>query len=170
MKGKKAGKKSTVEIVRELVEPIVLENGLYLWDVVFEKEGASWYLRVFIDFEKGVDKHISYEECEAVSRPLDKLLDLHDPIEQSYFLEVGSPGIDRKLVKPEHFDYCMGKDIDIKLIRPSEEYDGREFAGTLTGFSDEDGTITITCGDGVSRSFKLQRCSYVRLQYILDKN
>ena len=84
-------KKNTAEKVRELALPLCEELGLFLWDVRFEKEGATWYLRVFIDKDGGVDM----DDCEAFTRPFNKILDEADPIAQSYVLEVGSPGLGR---------------------------------------------------------------------------
>ncbi|MEG0017859.1 MAG: ribosome maturation factor RimP, partial [Hydrogenoanaerobacterium sp.] len=75
--------KNTVELVTKLAQPVADEMGLVLWDVRFEKEGASWYLRLFIDKPEGVD----ILNCESFSHAIDKLLDAADPIEQSYFLE-----------------------------------------------------------------------------------
>ena len=90
-------KKSTVGIVAELVQPIVDQLGLQLWDVRFEKEGSVWYLRVFLDKEEG----INIDDCENVSRQLSPILDEVDPIPQSYTLEVSSPGIGRDLRRPQ---------------------------------------------------------------------
>ena len=79
-KGSSGG--GTVQIVTGIVEPVIRDMGLTLWDVRFEKEGAYWYLRIFIDKEGGVD----IDDCERVSRGIDKLLDDADPISQSYYL------------------------------------------------------------------------------------
>lgn len=148
---------NTVAIVTELATPLIEENGLFLWDVEFEKEGASWYLRVLIDKEGG----ISYDDCEKVSRPLDKLLDEVDPIEQAYYLEVGSPGIDRELKKPMHFEYCMGEEVTVKLIRPMETVGNeREFTGKLIGF--EDNTIELQTTKETYK-FKQADCAKIRL-------
>ena len=83
-----SGKKNTVGIVTDLVRPITDELGLDLWDVRFEKEGSTWYLRIFLDKEEGVN----IDDCENVSRRLSPILDETDPIVQSYTLEVSSPG------------------------------------------------------------------------------
>ena len=93
-------KKTTVEKVRELAQPIADELGFFLWDVRFEKEGATWYLRVLIDKDGGIDM----DDCEAFTRPMNKVLDEADPISQSYVLECGSPGLGRELRRPEHFE------------------------------------------------------------------
>lgn len=140
--------------ITKLAEPIVKELGLYLWDVRFEKEGADWYLKVIIDSDDG----ITFDECEAVSRPLSKLLDETDPIEQSYFLEVSSPGTARQLRKAEHFSACIGEQVTVKLIRP---VDGkREFIGELTAF--EDAVVTIN-EQGQAFSFPFADCASVKL-------
>ena len=109
-----SGKKSTVDIVTDLVRPITDEMGLDLWDVRFEKEGSVWYLRVFLDKPEGVN----IDDCEAVSRRLSPLLDEVDPIAQSYTLEVSSPGIGRDLRRPEHFDAFVGAQIHSQVPPP----------------------------------------------------
>lgn len=108
---KKSG--GTIQRVYELAKPLADSLGLDLWDIRFEKEGADWYLRVFIDKEGG----IAIDDCEALSRPLNKLLDETDPIEQAYVFEVGSPGLGRELRKPEHFQQFIGEEIRIKLYK-----------------------------------------------------
>lgn len=150
--GKKDG--NTVAQVTALVQPIVDELGLYLWDVRFEKEGADWYLKVLIDSNEG----ITLEDCEAVSRPLSKRLDETDPIEQSYFLEVSSPGTERELKKPDHFEVCIGDAVNVKLIRPLNGT--REFHGVLAGY--QDGTLTIQT-ETEELSFAYVDCASVKL-------
>ncbi len=156
-----AGKKNTVELVTELVTPIVEELGLILWDVRFEKEGSAWFLRVFIDKEEEV---ISTIDCEAVSRPLSDKLDELDPIDQSYYLEVSSPGIDRQLRKPEHFEACEGMDVVVRLIRPFEGV--RDFKGNLAASNDEAFSIIP---DGKTEeeaiTFTYAECAYVKIDF-----
>ena len=102
--------------------------GLRLWDVVFEKEGPDWYLRILIDRDGTMDT----DTCAEVSHALDPILDEADPIDQSYYLEVGSPGLGRKLTRPEHYEALKGQKVRAKLIRPNA--DGvRELSGILTG-------------------------------------
>ena len=125
---KKGG--NTVTKVWEIAQPIADELGLTLWDVRFVKEGASWFLRIFIDKEGG----ITVDDCSDMSHALDQPLDDADPIDTSYYLEVSSPGIERELTRPEHFEKMMDRDIMLKLIRP---LDGeREYYGVLKGFKD----------------------------------
>lgn len=131
---KKAGG-NTVAVCRRLAEPVVAELGLSLWDVRFVKEGASWYLRFIIDREEGV----SIDDCVAVSRRMNPILDEADPIAHAYCMEVMSPGIERELTRPEHFDYCTGWAVVVRLIRPVDGV--REFAGMLKGLADNRVTI-----------------------------
>ena len=126
----------TVSKVWELCEPIVKDFGLSLWDVRYEKEGADWYLRIFIDKEGGVD----ITDCEKVSRAINTPLDELDPIENAYCLEVCSPGVERELVRDEHFMQFIGADIMVKMRRPIEGI-GKDFCGVLKGY--DDGMVTI---------------------------
>lgn len=153
-------KKSTVEIVTGLVQPIVDRLGLQLWDVRFEKEGSIWYLRVFIDKEEGVN----IDDCENVSRQLSPLLDEADPIPQSYTLEVSSPGIGRDLRRPQHFAAFMGADIHLRLIRPVEGE--RDFIGRLTGYGD--GKITLLLDDDLEMTVGTDETAFVRLYEEID--
>ncbi len=135
---------NTVQRVWSVVEPIVTKLGLELWDVRFVKEGADWFLRVFIDSENGVN----INDCEAVSRAVDKPLDDEDPIEQAYTLEVCSPGLERPLVRDEHFEKFIGADIMVKMIRPIDGI-GKEFKGVLTAY--DGGKVTVTDHSGSNR-------------------
>lgn len=143
MKLKKHG--STEQLVAELAAPIADSLGLILWDVRFEKEGAAWYLRVFIDKEEG----INIDDCEAMSRPLSDLLDEKDPISQSYYLEVGSAGLERDLVRESHFSASIGAEVRARLIRP-DETGAKEYTGILTGFDKESVTLALSEEETVS--------------------
>ena len=131
----------TVSKVWELCEPIVKDFGLSLWDVRYVKEGADWYLRIFIDKEGVVD----ITDCEKVSRAVNTPLDELDPIENAYCLEVCSPGIERELVRDEHFMQFIGADIMVKMRRPIEGI-GKDFCGVLKGY--DDGMVTISDHSG----------------------
>jgi ribosome maturation factor RimP len=146
---------NTAHKVEALVRPIVEGMGLQLWDVVFEKEGPDWYLRVLIDRDGPMDT----DTCAAVSHALDPVLDEADPIEQSYYLEVGSPGLGRKLTRPEHYEAVQGQKISVKLFRPNEA-GVREFAGILEGRAGN--TVTVNTENGPVR-FELAAASTVRL-------
>ncbi len=133
--------KHTVNAVWELAAPIASELGLSIWDVRYIKEGSQWFLRIFIDKDGGVD----INDCERMSRAIDGPLDDLDPIEGEYILEVSSPGIERELVRDEHFDRFLGADISVKMIRPLDNI-GKEFKGVLTGY--ESGMVTVTDHSG----------------------
>ena len=133
--------------VAPLVEPLTEEFGLLLWDIRFIKEGATWILRVIIDRE---DAPVSINDCVDVSRRLSPLLDEADHIEQSYCLEVTSPGADRELVRDEHFAYYDGYPVNVKLYSPDENGQ-KEIAGILTAYAD--GELTLTLEDGTERVF-----------------
>ena len=143
------------EKVWQFAEPLVQAQGCSLWDVEYVREGGEWFLRLYLDKEGGV----SIDDCEAVSRALDPILDEADPIDQSYYLEVGSPGLGRKLTRPEHYEQLKGQKIRAKLIRPNA--DGvREFAGILKGR--EGSTVTVETENGPV-SFEVNAASGVHL-------
>ena len=122
--------------VYDIVNPIVSSLGLTLWDVRFLKEGASWFLRVFIDKEGGV----TIDDCADVSHAIDPVIDEADPIDKQYYLEVCSPGIERELTRDWHFIAAQGKRVRIKLF---SALDGKkEFCGTLK--VEDDGISLIT--------------------------
>lgn len=131
------GAKKTAETVRRLVMPIIDEFGLLLWDVRFVKEGADWFLRVYIDRE---DTAVSIDDCVNVSRRLSTLLDEVDPIPQSYCLEVSSPGVERELTRPEHFSRFEGYPVVVRLYRARDGV--KEFVGLLEGL-DENGQLLL---------------------------
>ncbi len=146
---------NTVAAVWEVAAPIAEKLGLDIWDIRFVKEGADWFLRIFIDKDGGV----SIEDCENMSRAIDKPLDEADPIEQSYCLEVSSPGIERELVRDAHFEACKGEKIKVKLIRA---VDGkREFNGILEDFDGH--AITLRLEDGGAMVFEKKETSYIKL-------
>lgn len=126
----------TVSKVRQLCEPIINELGLSLWDVRYVKEGAGWFLRIYIDKDGGVD----INDCKAVSRAVNEPLDELDPIENAYCLEVCSPGIERELIRDEHFEQFIGADIMVKMRVPIDGI-GKEFKGVLKSY--DDGMVTI---------------------------
>ncbi len=120
---------NAAERVFDLIRPTVEEQGVTLWDVRFLKEGASWYLRVFIDKPGGV----SIDDCTNVSHAIDPLIDEADPIELSYYLEVCSPGIERELTRPQHYEQFVGKKVRLRLYQAldgAKEWTGIIRSGT----------------------------------------
>lgn len=153
MKFKKFG--STEQRVYDLIKPITDELGYFLWDVCYVKEGALWYLRVFIDQDEG----ITINDCERATRPISDILDEKDPISQSYMLEVGSAGLERDLVKEEHFEVCKGDQIRIRFIR---SIDGeKEIVAELLDADKNE--ITVSDDNGEERKFSLSDIAFVKL-------
>ncbi len=125
---------SIADKVYDLVKDTVESCGVTLWDVRFVKEGASHYLRIFIDKVEGVN----INDCTDVSHAIDPVIDEADLIDGSYYLEVCSPGIERELSRSHHFEYAIGKEISVKLFKA---IDGKkEFTGVLKSY---DGGITL---------------------------
>lgn len=126
---------NAAEKVYSLIEEIVKQQGVTLWDVRFLKEGANWYLRVFIDSENG----IGIDDCTNVSHAIDPIIDEVDPIDKSYYLEVCSPGIERELTRDWHFEWAKGKKVKLRLYKA---VDGKkEFEGILSDVND---SLTLT--------------------------
>ena len=134
---------NSAERVYELIKDAVEAEGVRLWDVRFLKEGASWYLRVFIDKPEG----ISIDDCTNVSHAIDPIIDEADPIDVSYYLEACSPGIERELTRSRHYEESLGKQVRLKLYRA---YDGKkEITGTLEDVTEENVTL-VTEGNALT--------------------
>ena len=132
--------KSISETVRELAEPIADELGCWVWDVEYVKEGTRKILRITIDSEEGIDINV----CEQLHRTIDPLLDEADPIDEPYYLEVCSPGVERELRTQVHIDACEGWDVEVKLYAPRDG--SKLFRGVLMPLA-ENGDIVIAQGD-----------------------
>jgi ribosome maturation factor RimP len=148
--------KNTVSAVWELAEPLAEELGLILWDVVFEKEGANYYLRIIIDKEEGV----GIDDCVNMSHALDKPLDDANIIDRQYNLQVSSPGIERKLTRDFHFECAIDEKVIVRLIRPFEGQ--REFKGVLIDYS-ESGAVTIEFPDETTMTAEKKEIAFVKL-------
>ena len=149
--------KKITELTAELAAPAIAEQGCTLWDVEYVKEAGTWYLRVLLDKEGGVD----ILDCEAISRKLSDLLDEADPIEGSYTLEVGSAGAERALKRPGDFQRYLGSPVLVKLYR---NMDGRkDFPGTLTAYDEASGDVTVAV-NGREITFAKKDVALVRLR------
>ena len=138
----------------ELVLPILKEQNIELVDVEYVKEGGSWYLRAYIDKPGG----ITINDCEAVSRVFSDRLDEKDFIEESYVMEISSPGLDRPLKKAKDFTRSMGKMVEIRTYRPVDKQ--KDFTGVLTAYDGK--TVTIQ-EDDTPRIFDLKDIALIRL-------
>lgn len=148
---------STTDVVRALAAPLAAELGLTLWNVTFTKEGADWYLRIFIDKPGGV----SIDDCVDMTHAVNPVLDSEDPIPQEYTLEVSSPGINRKLTRPEHFEAFLEAPVHVKLIRPLEN-GVRELEGILIDVL-ENGDFEIITDEETTVTFTKKECAAVHL-------
>lgn len=127
MEAKVDMKRNIQQVIAELAKPIVEGFNYELVDVEFIKEGANWYLRVYIDKPGG----INIDDCQAVSEKMSDILDEKDPIEQCYYLEVSSPGLERPLKTERDFIKYKGELVEIKVFQP---IDGKKiFEGELVG-------------------------------------
>lgn len=142
------------EQVREFAEPVVREKGCSLWDVEYVREGGEWFLRLYIDKDGGVD----INDCEAVSRAVDPILDEKDPIPESYHFEVCSAGLERVLKRPGDFEQFLGSMVLVKLYRPRNGV--KELKGTLAGYDNGNVTIDQT---GTPITLEKQEVAQVRL-------
>ena len=141
--------------VRAFSEPVVQSLGCEIWDVEFVREGGEWFLRIYLDKDGGV----SINDCEAVSRAIDPILDEKDPIEQSYRFEVCSAGIERVLKRPSDFEKFLGADVLVKLYRPKNGV--KEFPAVLKAY--EDGNVTVEYGKE-TLTFTKNEVAMVRLR------
>lgn len=103
-----------IEKIEEVVKPITTELSYELYYVEYIKENGEFYLRIYIDKEEG---RISLDDCAAVSKRVSEILDVKDPIEDAYYLEVSSPGLNRGLYTEEHFKKFIGSEVLIKLTK-----------------------------------------------------
>lgn len=161
---KRGGTGGVAAVCRELAQPLADSLGLSLWDVRFVKEGADWFLRVVIDKPDGV----SINDCVDMTHLLNPVLDKADPIAQSYCLEVMSPGIERELTRPEHFEAYEGLPVTVKLIRPAEDGQ-REFVGLLLK-SNDDGVLSLELESGDVRQFSRKDITTVRAVDLWDED
>ena len=141
----------------EILLPIVEEYGFELVDVEYVKEGGTWYLRTYIDKEGG----ISIDDCEKVSRRLSDILDEKDYIDDTYIMEVSSPGLGRPLKKEKDFKRSLGKEVDIRTYRMIDKQ--KEFTGILKDY-DKD-TVTIEMEDGTLKTFEKSDIALIRLAF-----
>lgn len=140
----------------EILLPIVEEYGFELVDVEYVKEGGTWYLRTYIDKEGG----ISIDDCEKVSRRLSDILDEKDYIDDTYIMEVSSPGLGRPLKKEKDFKRSLGKEVDIRTYRMIDKQ--KEFTGILKDY-DKD-TVTIEL-DETLKTFEKGDIALIRLAF-----
>ena len=145
------------DIVAGLAEPLAAELGLELWDVEYVREAGQWFLRVYVDKDGGV----SINDCEALSKALDPVLDEADPIPDSYVFEVSSAGAERELKRPRDFEKFMGSAVEVRLYKAVDG--SKTWTGTLSGY--EDGAVRLQSGDK-EYVFEKAQVAKVRLRIV----
>lgn len=143
------------DLVASFAKPIVEEHGCTLWDVEYVREGSEYFLRLYLDKEGGVD----INDCEAISRAIDPILDEKDPIQGSYHFEVCSAGLERALKRPGDFERFLGSAVTVKLYRPRNGL--KEIPGILRGY--KDGAVTVEAGKETI-TFEKSEVALVRLR------
>lgn len=158
-KGRSMRRKEEIEAYAEhLFLPITQKHGFELVDVEYVKEAGSWYLRVYIDKEGG----IAVDDCEVVSREADPILDTDDCIEESYILEVSSPGLGRPLKKDKDFARSIGEEVEVRLFRAVEGC--KEYTGLLNAYDKT--TVTLMLED--EKTLVLERSNIALIRLALD--
>jgi ribosome maturation factor RimP len=160
------GQESVVERARRTLEPVLVRDGYELVEVEWVRGGGRFTLRVFIDKAGGVN----IDDCQAVSRTIEPLLDVEDFIEQAYDLEVSSPGLDRPLRTPEHFARYAGQRVQVKAYGPVPgtapgSPPRKHWTGTLRGF--DSGAVLVDV-DGVSHRIPHDQIAKAHLEYDVD--
>ncbi len=158
-KGRSMRRKEEIEAYAEnLFLPITQKHGFELVDVEYVKEAGSWYLRVYIDKEGG----IAVDDCEVVSREADPILDADDCIEESYILEVSSPGLGRPLKKDKDFARSIGEEVEVRLFRAVNGC--KEYTGLLEAY--DKATVTLTLEN--EETLVLERANIALIRLALD--
>ena len=147
------------EKIESLIEDKVQELGYRLYDIEYVKEGKDYYLRIYIDNEKG----ITLDDCELVSNSITDILDEKDYIKEQYFLEVSSPGVERVLKKDKHLKSNIGEKVQVKLFKP---YEGKkQYIGILKGFDE----LYVQIEEN-SNNLKIERKNIGQIKTIFDWN
>ena len=145
------------DTVAQLALPFVEAAGCSLWDVEYVKEAGEWFLRIYIDKEGG----ITVNDCEAVAREMNEILDREDFVEDSYVFEVSSPGLGRPLKKEKDYVRSMGKEIEIRTYRAINRE--KEFYGILSAY--DESTVTIETENGEKMTFEKPDIALIRLAF-----
>ena len=148
------GKVPVTQSIMEMIEPVLLANGLELVDVEFKKEGKSWVLRIYIDKESGV----TLDDCQKVSGLAGDLIEIEEIIDPNYTLEVSSPGLNRALQKEKDFIRFCGKKISVQCHAPLNGK--KRFIGCLTNFENQSIHLEM---DGQLHAIPLNRVAKANL-------
>ncbi len=145
----KTSRREMLKVVSQVSQTIADELDMELVDLEYIKEFGNYFLRVYIEKIGGV----STDDCERMSKRLSIVLDEIDPIEESYYLEVSSPGLDRPLKTDKDFKRNIGKDVEIKLYKSLN--DKKNYKGKLVDYDDTKITVENKQGDTISLAREL---------------
>lgn len=148
-------KESYEKKAEALILPIIEKNGYELVDVEYVREGSNWFLRAYVDKNGG----FTVNDCEKVSREFSDLLDKEDFIEESYILEISSPGLGRPLKKDKDFDRSLGEEVEVKLYKAVDGQ--KEFSGALEAYDGQ--TVTLGFEDNTKKVFERKNIALIRL-------
>lgn len=158
---------SVAERSRKLLEPVLARDGYDLVEVEWLREGGGWTLRLFIDREGGGG--VGIDDCQAVSRTVEPILDVEDFIEPAYALEVSSPGVERPLRRPRDFERFAGQRVKVKAFGPLASAPGlplrKQWSGTLRGL--QEGQVEVEV-DGHVHRIPLEKISKANLEYDIE--
>lgn len=135
--------------VYDTAVPVAEELGFFVYDVEYVKEGGARFLRIFLDKPEG---GISIDECEQFSRAFSEVFDKSDPISENYYLEVSSPGIERKIRRREHFELNKGETVDVGLYKAIDGL--KTVVGELVGLDEDDNVVLLSGGEEVKIPLK----------------
>jgi len=160
------GAEPIAERARRVLDPVIERDGFELVDVEWAREGQAWVLRVYVDRPGGV----TIDHCQELSRTLETILDVEDFIEPAYSLEVSSPGVNRPLRKPEHFQKFAGERVHVKAFGPIEgsapgQAPRKNWTGVLRGFAD--GMVEVDV-DGTLHRIPLEKIAKANIEYDFD--
>lgn len=156
-----AQKKNTAEKVRELIEDTVVSLGYSIWDVDYSKIGTERHLEITIDSENGID----IDDCEKVHRAIEVIIDEADPIDEMYYLDVSSPGLERVIRTAYHFEKCVGETVEIKLFAA---LDGKKsMVGELLSYDAESDNVRIKDRSGVEYTVARKQISKANVYFEL---
>ena len=133
------------DFIEENLRDFLVENGYELYHTEFIKEGKDWFLRVYVDNSGHNKGNISTGDCEKVSRYLSEVLDKEEPIEQNYYLEVSSPGMDRQLYTDKHMERYIGRKVEVSLYKKFDN--SKNIEGILKAFDEEKVTVSVDDND-----------------------
>ncbi len=154
-------KGAIIDVTKESLAGFLEENGYELYHCEFVKEGRDWFLRVYIDLADR-SGYVSTEDCEKVSRYLSGKLDEADPFAGNYYLEVSSPGMDRPLLKPEHYERFLGEEVEVKLYKGKDGT--KKIQGVLKAFekSEDPDDYLVTILDHTGKEWNLLLCEIAK--------